>query len=180
MNGFKLVALRDDDTVEADERAALAEELGHQEVEAAAVEVDRIVDNAQVGELGELEYFHGLLHRLDLVLAQVQVHQFGKLRHFVLESRNLVLPQIEAFEGGECTLPASELGDHIGDEVELLELRAVFEDSKVLEFVIVRCNDADRGRTSPLIVDFLELVPTDVQVVQLGATEGRPLIKLVE
>ena len=120
MHGLELVALRDDDPVEADERAALAKELGHQEVEAAAVEVDRIVDHAQVGELGELEHLHGLLHRLDLVLAQVQVLQFRKLRHFVFESRNLVLPQIEASEGGKCTLPASELGDHVGDEVELL------------------------------------------------------------
>ena len=77
MDCLKLVALCDNNSIEADKRAALAEELGHKKVEAATIEVDRVVNDAQVFELRELEYLYSLLHWLDLVLAEIEVSKFG-------------------------------------------------------------------------------------------------------
>ena len=79
MHGLEAIAVKDSCLAEPNQVTTLDQKFSHQQIKGTAVCVAWVVEDVQVGDFGELEHLEGLLERFDLIVANVQVLQLGKL-----------------------------------------------------------------------------------------------------
>ena len=136
VDGLELVVLLHLRLAEPNQLGVFDEELGHEEVEGAAVSVAGVVQHVEVHDFGELEDADGHVDVLDSVVAQVEVLKFGQLGQLLFDVGDLVSAQVQTLQGRKAALPAVELGDQVICQVELFQLRHCFEVGQVLELVV--------------------------------------------
>lgn len=85
---------------------------------------------------------------------------------------NLILPQVEFLQDGKC-LPSREGGNVVVSQVRLDQLGHILDQVEVLKLIVHGLNTSDVGVTSPTLVDFLNLVVTDIEELKLGALDRR-------